>query len=520
MTDEKKFVNSENELLFFTEDEKEKHSAPESFWKVLIADDDEDVHILTKLVLRGCEFEGKGLDLLSAYSGKETKEMIEKYPDIALILLDVVMEDNDTGLILTEYIREVLNNRLVRIILRTGQPGSAPEKEIILKYDINDYKTKTELTSSKLFTAIIASLRSYRDLITIEKSRQGLQKIIDATSGLFQLQSLKKLATGILTQLTSILGLDESSLYVRATGLAAVRDKGDFRVIAATGQYEHGIGMNVDQVVSEDIFARMKEAVLEKKSMMFEDHYIGYFVSGDLSENLIFLKKHHALTPLDQELIRIFSGNVSIAFDNVYFNSYSLDTRKEIIDRFSEWGEAISGIEMTNHVKRVGKISRLLASKLQLENISPEEAEIIGVVHDVGKLSLPRVILEKNGSLSPEEFDIVKSHSDLGAKILEGSENETLKLASQIIRQHHEKWNGKGYPSGLKGEEIHILSRIISVADVFDSMLHPRPYRKAYSAEETLEYLTEQKGKSFDPSVIDVLLENINDIGNILVEYP
>lgn len=520
MSYEKKSIHSQNELMSFVEDENSGSVEPESFWKVLIADDDEDVHILTRLVLRGCEFEGRGLNLISAYSGKETREIMEQNPDIALILLDVVMEDNDTGLMLIEYIREVLKNHLVRIILRTGQPGEAPEKEIIVKYDINDYKTKTELTSSKLFTAIIASLRSYRDLITIEKSRQGLQKIIDATAGLFQLQSLKKLATGILTQLTSILGLDESSLYIRATSLAAVRERGEFWVIAATGQYEQGIGMNVEQVVSGEIFGRMKEAVAEKKSIIFEDHYIGYFVSVDFSENLILLKKHRPLTTLDQELIKIFAGNVSLAFDNVFSNNYSLAARKEIIDRFSEWGEAISGMEMTNHVKRVGKISRLLASKLNLENIDLETVEIIGVVHDVGKLSLPRSILEKNGSLSAEEFDIVKSHSEVGARILEGSDNETLRLASEVIKQHHEKWNGKGYPAGLKGEKIHILSRIISVADVFDSMLHPRPYRKAFSAEETVEYLTDQRGKSFDPAVVDILLESIGEIRDILVEYP
>lgn len=520
MKNEEIGFHSQVELMSFIEDDGKGTAEPENYWKVLIADDDEDVHILTRLVLRGCEFEGKGLNLLSAYSGKETEEMMKKHPDIALILLDVVMEDNDTGLMLTEYIREVLKNRLVRIILRTGQPGGAPEKEIILKYDINDYKTKTELTSSKLFTAIIASLRSYRDLITIEKSRQGLQKIIDATAGLFQLQSLKKLATGILTQLTSILGMDESSLYLRAMGLAAVRKEGDFRVIAATGQYEQSIGKNVKQVVTKEIFEKIEEVVAGKKSMIFEDYYIGYFVSGDLSENLIFLKKHRPLTTLDQELIRIFAGNVAIAFDNVLSNNYTLETRKEMIDRFTEWGEAISGLKMNNHVKRVGKISRLLASKMNIENISPDTVEIIGVVHDVGKLCLPRGILEKNGCLSPEEFDIVKSHSEEGARLLEGSENEVLKLASEVIKQHHEKWNGKGYPAGLKGEEINILSRIICVADVFDSMLHPRPYRKAYSAEETLEYLSEQKEKSFDPSIVDILMENINEIEDILKEHP
>lgn len=149
-------------------------------WKMLVVDDDVSVHNTTKSVLKKFVYENKKLDIISAYSGKEAIEILKKDPDIAVMLLDVVMETDDAGLRVVKEVRENLGNRLIRIVLRTGQPGTAPEKDIILSYDINDYKEKAELTSLKLFTTVVASLRSYRDLATIEQNRIGLEKIIEA----------------------------------------------------------------------------------------------------------------------------------------------------------------------------------------------------------------------------------------------------------------------------------------------------------------------------------------------------
>ncbi|GAB3025945.1 PP2C family protein-serine/threonine phosphatase [Bowmanella dokdonensis] len=152
----------QDELLFYADDE----AAPESQqdllpWRILVVDDDEEVHILTRLVLRDLIFEGKGVELISARSGQEARKILDSEQGIALVLLDVVMESDDAGLQLVHYIRSELANQAIRIILRTGQPGHAPEQQVIMKYDINDYKEKTELTSQKLVTAVIASLRSY-----------------------------------------------------------------------------------------------------------------------------------------------------------------------------------------------------------------------------------------------------------------------------------------------------------------------------------------------------------------------
>lgn len=147
----------------------------EGSWQILVVDDDSEIHAMTKVALRGFVFENKPLTLISAYSATEAKNILATKADIAMVLLDVVMEEKDSGLQVVKYIREDLNNQLLRIILRTGQPGEAPEEATIVNYNINDYKTKTELTQRKLFTAIISTLRSYRHVMTIETNRRAIE---------------------------------------------------------------------------------------------------------------------------------------------------------------------------------------------------------------------------------------------------------------------------------------------------------------------------------------------------------
>ena len=155
------------EELFLTDRESElveigrKEDESSEKWKILIVDDEEDIHSVTRIALKGFTFRGKPVEFYDAYSAAEAEKILKEHPDIALILLDVVMETTNAGLDLVKIIRDKLGNRVTQIIIRTGQPGQAPEREVIVSYEINDYKTKTELTSFKLFTVALASLRAY-----------------------------------------------------------------------------------------------------------------------------------------------------------------------------------------------------------------------------------------------------------------------------------------------------------------------------------------------------------------------
>ncbi|THB75435.1 MAG: response regulator [Desulfobacteraceae bacterium] len=173
--DDKKTVD--DLVSFAREETQDRESDTANEKKLLIVDDEKEIHTMTRLVLEDYQFKGASLCFLSAYSGAEAKTLLEQHPDIACVLLDVVMETTDAGLEVARFIREDLNNDKIRIILRTGQPGKAPEREIILSYDINDYKEKTELTTQKLFTTITTALRSYNHLVELEnKTREIVKK--------------------------------------------------------------------------------------------------------------------------------------------------------------------------------------------------------------------------------------------------------------------------------------------------------------------------------------------------------
>ncbi len=167
------FVDDDEVLFAPEEDTETAEPAADDLaregWKVLVVDDEKEIHDVTQLALDDFHFEGKALSFLKAYSGREARQLIERNPDTSLILLDVVMETDHEGLAVVKHIREVLGNQQVRIVLRTGQPGQAPEQSVVVNYDINDYKSKTELTSPKLFTTVVTALRSFRHLVTIER---------------------------------------------------------------------------------------------------------------------------------------------------------------------------------------------------------------------------------------------------------------------------------------------------------------------------------------------------------------
>jgi class 3 adenylate cyclase len=192
----------DEELLFEAESafpEQDADSAPP--WKILVVDDDPEVHAISRLVLRELGFKGRSLRFLSGHSAGEAHALIEQHPDIALVLLDVIMETESAGLDLIRHIREERLNRAMQIILRTGQPGLVPESRVIRDYEINDYKEKTELTAQKLTTAVLAALRAYDFATQLEEKRKALEQVIAACSRFVPSQSLALLGKADLVHL-------------------------------------------------------------------------------------------------------------------------------------------------------------------------------------------------------------------------------------------------------------------------------------------------------------------------------
>ena len=488
-------------------------------WKIILADDEKEVHIMTKMVLGDYTFEGRGLEFLSAYSGEETIRLMQQHPDTAAILLDVVMETDDAGLKVARYIRENLENEFVRIILRTGYPGKAPETQVIAKYDINDYKEKTELTAQKLFTTITSSLRTYRDLRIIDQNRRGLEKIIDASADLFEVQSLRKFAQGVLMQLVSIFQLDGNSAIFQGSAFTASQLNDSFIIMAGTGIYEDVVGRSLENAVPQNIMEYLSRVIAEESSIFEDDMYTGYFATKKGSRHLLYLKGCRDLSETDKSLISIFSSNVAIAFENIALNKEIIDTQKEVIFTLGEVIESRS-METGNHVRRVAELSYLLALKAGLSESEAELLRMASPMHDVGKVGIPDAILLNPGKLSREEFAILQNHTEIGYQILKNSHREILEAAVIVAQQHHERWDGQGYPHGLKGKQIHIFGRITTLADVFDALLHRRVYKDAWEPNKVLEYIVQEKGKHFDSELVDVMLDNTAEFFALVERFP
>jgi putative two-component system response regulator len=171
-----------------------------------------------------------------------------------------------------------------------------------------------------------------------------------------------------------------------------------------------------------------------------------------------------------------------------------------------------------DHIIRMGRYSAYLAEKLGFPDKEVQNILYAAPMHDVGKIGIPDSILMKPGKLTKEEFEIIKTHTLIGGKLLKNSKSDILQLAEQIALSHHEKWNGTGYPKGLAGEEIPMIGRIVSIADVFDALTSKRPYKEPFSVEKAVDIIKKESGQHFDPEVARVFLESIDGVLKIKQE--
>lgn len=204
--------------------------------------------------------------------------------------------------------------------------------------------------------------------------------------------------------------------------------------------------------------------------------------------------------------------------EQILLNQEIDNTQKEIIYRLSEVAEARSK-ETGNHVIRVAKYSTIIAEELGLSNKEVDILKLAAPMHDIGKLGIPDSILNKPGKLTATEFEKIKAHTIIGYEMMNKSKREIFSAASIVAFQHHEKFDGSGYPQGIKSGNIHIFGRIVAVADVFDSLASDRIYKKAWSMDRVLEFMQDQKEKHFDPDLIDILLHHIEDFLEIKNQF-
>jgi putative two-component system response regulator len=217
------------------------------------------------------------------------------------------------------------------------------------------------------------------------------------------------------------------------------------------------------------------------------------------------LQLYHAKQVLNQQKIDL---QTKVEYVQIRLLTELEENQKEMIWMLTELMESTSD-ETGKHIRRVAELCSLFA-KLH-PALTNEDADILyhaSPMHDIGKMTVPHEILHKPGRYTESEFDIMKTHTSNAYKLLSGSKRKLLQAAAVIAHEHHEKWNGKGYPRQLRGEEIHIYGRIVALADVLDALTHARCYKEAWELNDVMSYIIEHRGTQFDPVLVDILVEN------------
>lgn len=324
---------SDDELLSFVGEpdkgaalasEPERREIAPPVWRVLITDDESDVHSATTFALRNTKILGRRIEFYHAHSAEETIKMLTEVEDIAVILLDVVMETPNAGLDLVAVIRGELGNNQARIILRTGQPNQAPEIEVIRDYDINDYKLKSELTQNKLYASLTTAIRSYKQIKTIEASKQGLDLIVRASADLISKQGISEFAQGVLVQLSGLLSIKPDGLIcVRKNS----RDEGRPFIIAAAGTYCRLIDHPLAEMEVSQAREMLSESLDTSANVYGRDGvalYLGSTERGDMS---CYVGSANGIRDVDRSMLELFCSNISICADNIdlveRFRSYA-----------------------------------------------------------------------------------------------------------------------------------------------------------------------------------------------------
>ena len=293
--------------------------ACERVWRLLVVDDDIEVHATTSFALAGVEILGRRLELVHAHSGAEALEILRcRGAEIAVLLLDVVMETDDAGLRAVRAIREELRLTTLRIILRTGQPGYAPELSVIRDYDINDYRTKSELTQTRLLSSLYAALRAYVHLQTLETGRRGLEKIIAASADLFGRRSLVEFCEGILIQLGGLLGMEANGIVLVRQG--AVHSQGAEAgpvILAAAGPFSGLAGAPLSRIPDDGLKALLAQSLKERRTLFSAGATVLHITGPSGDAAAVFLATGQEIGPLDRKLLEVFCSNVAVGFDNI-----------------------------------------------------------------------------------------------------------------------------------------------------------------------------------------------------------
>ena len=487
-------------------------------WHILVVDDEPSVHDVTRLSIGRLEVFGQPLKIHSAFSAAEARKLLEAEDvTFCMAFVDVVMESHSAGLELVEWIRDSLDNHEIRLILRTGQAGMAPESEVIRDYDINDYRSKTDLTAQSLATCVFNGVRGFRDIKTISQNLSAFRKLIDTSADLLKEESLVDMAGSALTGLLDILDSEHSSLYITSRQESLFNSREE-RVFACTGKFAAAKEGDFS-VLPDEVRKTIEEAYEQKRSIVTRNNFTGYFSISRTSGAVVYVEFEEDPTDFRSRIVEIFATQAVLIFENLAKQQQLETSQKELMYIVGDAIEARS-LETGNHVKRVALFCEYIAEHTNQPKDFVNAIKIAAPLHDIGKIAIPETILHKPGKLTPEEWEIMQTHAAAGGTMLERSKLDIAVLGSRVARWHHENWDGSGYPDGLVGTAIPIEARIMAIADVFDALGAKRSYKEPWPDDKIKALILEEKGKKFDPELVDFMMAHFDQLVDLRNLYP
>jgi response regulator RpfG family c-di-GMP phosphodiesterase len=486
-------------------------------WNVLLVDDEEDVIEVSRMVMEDLVFEDRPLNILTAYSARDARRIFAEQPDIALAFIDVVMETEHAGLELVKYVRETLRNDRTRLILRTGNPGAAPQGDVVRYLEIDDYKEKTELTADRLGTSVLTSLRSYRNLMAHIRVQEGLQAILESIDPVDEDDGAQyaQLVAQCAAMAARSFGEAGSNGMVLSAGRLGVRALGGFgrwAALADTMAPPALVSMIESGAASAAQGALRPMVVAEGLLLGDRPHPQHAF--------FLWLQGAGAQVPGDQlKVLQLFLGHRAGALARASLRRDVILAQTEVLCRLCEAVEHRSK-ETGAHIRRIARYARSLAQRLGLPVEEQRMLEMAAPLHDIGKVAIPDSILNKPGRLDADEWALMQTHAEVGHRLLSHREFPVMQAAAEVAYHHHERWDGTGYPRGLAGEAIPVSGRIVALVDVFDALLSRRAYKEPWGLPRVVEELRRLQGTHFDPELVDLLLADIDHFHAIFLDNP
>jgi response regulator RpfG family c-di-GMP phosphodiesterase len=496
-------ATTEGDAIRFAADAEESVEAVAP-WKVLIVDDDDEVHRVTKLALDGFLHFGRSIAFVHAYSGAEAVRRMREDPDIALVLMDVVMESEHAGLDAALAIRHELKNHLARIVIRTGQPGQAPEELVIRHYGVNDYKEKTEITARKLHTLVHSGLSMYRELATLHLHKQGLECVIGAAAAIQTQRTEQEFAKSALARLAVLLYGGPADADGLLTQCAADAPS---TVLAGIGRYGAAAGQRLDQVTESDLRSTLEETMRGRSTVYGARHFMATLGTGG-SQLLMYVAGPQPISPADARHVSLLCRNIAVGYENLRLTRELRESQRNLILLLS------TAIEQRVHAggghgQRVATYARLFGELLGLPEASLEELPLAATLHDVGLIAIPEAIINKAAPMTADERALYETHTRWGQDLLWSQDSDMLRTAGLVAGQHHECWDGSGYPGALVGEQIHLHARITTLSDAFEELMRP-PRGRAQPLSGVIAHLERERARTFDPMLVGLLLKNID----------